>query len=1456
MTNNQLAKVTEITERLNKFGKPLGISATQTSDSSGNIKFVVSLSTEKLYGDFIKDKVNKIQDVIKPLDSFFSFVKTEIPLITDYRETLYKGKDKNIIDLNQDTNENSISLLDVVGAVAQKSGNKLDVKLIDEILSLSQVVSKLTATANKGILLGELTIDLTGKVEKNQFQPNITKPDFNLPSGLKIALLDNPVETAFNILLNDNSKTQPLFSYDAPVFKLELENVFPQVDIPIIGVVGGVIKAGKIGAEIRLGFGFDTSGQNFEDGFFIKDYPKKENDAGYEVSLSGGVGLGVFGGVPGVANLTVTLNPSLELGFTLNDPTPTESPGVIRWNEIKTLGISNIFKKPEPSLSLGLGADIVILGTSIAGIGSEPLTFELGEFPPPVIQEKIDKVIGYVEQIKDLKNGKDVARLAKQGAEFAVDKAKQADKWRREKTDQFGNFVEEEYEKGKAIAEDKYEKAKILGRKTWDKAGNFVQEEVNKAGKLANTITKQGGKLIVKGLDDAKERIWEGATRTYKDASQKVEEVGGKITKEAKGVRTRWDGNEVVETVIGASISQTWNRTTKELKSFTDKAGNTFNKAGDQIDKATGKIIRTAKDLADSAGSGVKNAADRAKDALDNLVSGGGFFLDSGESPELAKAIPIAPDVDGLMGTQPSIPEQPNLGGIIYKRDGGVLLQSGSGADVLEGTDFSDEIKAGDGNDYVAGNGGKDLLYGEGGNDIINGGADADFLDGGIGDDTLKGGTGIDTLVGGTGNDALKGGNDNDFLFGGADEDTLDGEQGNDQLFGQDGNDQLFSSTGFDTIDGGANIDTARYDNDPGFVIVNLDETQGYSNNTYPFDLEPTFDAVAGKAWDGFGDVDSLRNIENITGSNYDDVLIGNALNNTLKGLVGNDLLIGNGGDDILDGGDGIDTVSYRRSFNSSNIGVSVDLANKIAFDGIDGLDTLNNIENVIGSAYADRIIGDSNANTILGGDGNDIIEGQDGNDRLFGENGNDEIFGGAGDDYLVGGTGTGWPSDILNGGVGNDTASYITATFGVAASLAEGTGWQGDATGDKFISIENLEGSSYNDFLIGDNGNNVLTGLAGNDTLEGRAGDDTLDGGAGEDTLWGGDGNDILRGGSEKDTLVGDLGNDILEGGFGDDSLDAGLGDDTLTDLEGNNTFYAGEGNNLVTAGSGNDVIYAGSGFDIINAGDGLNKIFAGEGFNQISSGEGNDIIYTGASRDIINAGNGNNQVYAGEGLNEIFTGFGDDTIYAGASNDLINAGNGRNLIYAAEGNNLIGTGAGNDIVYAGSGSDWIFTGAGDDVIYAAEGNNLIAAGTGDNLLYSGSGRDLFVLSSGTGSTTINQFQSHDRLGLIGGLSYDQLSITQNQQGNEFSTQVSIASTGDLLASLKWVEASSITRNSFVDAESLGMLQPNGAAGRSLLAGLMTSGVETGLSVPSVLDLQQQAIASGSPFNLARGIV
>jgi Ca2+-binding RTX toxin-like protein len=507
-----------------------------------------------------------------------------------------------------------------------------------------------------------------------------------------------------------------------------------------------------------------------------------------------------------------------------------------------------------------------------------------------------------------------------------------------------------------------------------------------------------------------------------------------------------------------------------------------------------------------------------------------------------------------------------------------------------------------------------------------------------------------------------------------------------------------------------------------------------------------------------YGEADN----DGIIGGAGNDFLDGGSGNDELLGEANNDFLIGGSGDDLLDGGDGIDTVSYRRSVNSSNIGISVDLSNNTAFDGIDGIDTLRNIENVIGSQFADRLTGDDQANTIYGGDGNDVIDAKAGNDRLFGENGNDEIFGGSGDDTLIGGTGSGWFSDILNGGEGSDTASYITATSGIAASLAERMGWQGDATGDKFISIENLEGSSFNDALVGDNSNNRLSGLAGDDRLEGRAGDDFLEGGLGDDALWGTDGNDVLNGGVGTDTLVGDLGNDTLDGGQGSDRLEGGLGDDLLQDLDGNNRLDAGEGNNIVRAGAGNDIILTGPGNDIIDAGNGNNEVRAGEGFNQITAGSGNDAIYGGASRDVI------------------FSGAGDDQIFA------------------AEGANTIEAGAGNDTIYAGAGDDLIYGGLGDDRIWAAEGNNVIDGGAGSNILTAGSGRDWFVLSIG-GRNTITQFEvGKDRLGLSGGLTFGQLAIAQGSSNGTSFTEVRVAATSEVLATLNWVQASSLTSASF----------------------------------------------------------
>src|SRR4030095_2337337 len=95
-------------------------------------------------------------------------------------------------------------------------------------------------------------------------------------------------------------------------------------------------------------------------------------------------------------------------------------------------------------------------------------------------------------------------------------------------------------------------------------------------------------------------------------------------------------------------------------------------------------------------------------------------------------------------------------------------------------------------------------------------------------------------------------------------------------------------------------------------------------------------------------------------------------------------------------------------------------------------------------------------------------------------------------DDTRSGGAGP----DSLDGGAGNDTASYVTAAAGLVANLLTPASNTGEAAGDSYTSIANLAGSNSSDTLTGDGNANTLSGLLGNDILIGGAGADSPDGG------------------------------------------------------------------------------------------------------------------------------------------------------------------------------------------------------------------------------------------------------------------------------------------------------------------------------------------------------------------------
>ena len=455
----------------------------------------------------------------------------------------------------------------------------------------------------------------------------------------------------------------------------------------------------------------------------------------------------------------------------------------------------------------------------------------------------------------------------------------------------------------------------------------------------------------------------------------------------------------------------------------------------------------------------------------------------------------------------------------------------------VAGGSFSDVLFGGLGNDTINANGGNDTLTAGAGNDTLNGGTGNDMLIGGIGGDVLDGGDGRDTvsyanstsgltidlttpgnntgeaagdsyigiesLVATAFSDTITGTGYADEVWASTGDDIIRTWAGTDALYGGDGNDTLEGGLGADWLDGGNGRDVAVYGNAAAGVTI---DTNNVANNAGEA-AGDTFVSIEAFVGSAFADT--------MTGTGGNDEFWGQAGNDFLRGWAGNDGLIGGVGADNLegglgadwlDGGDGIDIASY----GNAAAGVRASLANRAVNSGDAAGDVFIGVEGLSGSAFGDDLIGDSNANQLWGAGGADV---------LWGQVGNDELYGNEGDDWLVGGIG----ADKIDGGNGVDTVRYSYAATGLRADLQDFWGNTGDAAGDTYYGIENIVGSDYADFLLGDNSANEVWGDYGDDHIWGRGGNDVLAGGNGVDTFhftsgWGADRLlDYKVGGAEK---------------------------------------------------------------------------------------------------------------------------------------------------------------------------------------------------------------------------------------------------------------------------------------------------------------------------------------------------
>lgn len=479
-------------------------------------------------------------------------------------------------------------------------------------------------------------------------------------------------------------------------------------------------------------------------------------------------------------------------------------------------------------------------------------------------------------------------------------------------------------------------------------------------------------------------------------------------------------------------------------------------------------------------------------------------------------------------------------------------------------------------------------------------------------------------------------------------------------------------------------------------------------------------------------------------------------------------------------------------------------------------------IENAIGGSGDDVIHGNSSDNIISGNEGNDVAYGYEGNDTFA---------------YLSG-------LDSYDGGEGSDTLDFRGFGAGIWGSIAGGSvstqsqtdrAIAGDTTLATFTNVENIIGTQFDDYLIGDDSANFFFYSGGQDTIVGGGGLDTIAFDFADEAVVV-DLNDLIarsfssaiwamftdieniRGSRFNDILIGDAGSNVINGGEGDDWMAGGLGDDvylvdsqfdvvveyadqgfdtvitTLStfDLMGSSieairfvsaqsiNVFGNEEANLIIANNQNDKLYGGGANDILVGNGGADLLDGGAGIDILDGGSGNDIYYVDDPDDIILEinGAGIDSVYSSTSYTladyvERLYLTGDRNIN-GIGNDLDNVLNGR----TSSGLNWLNGGKGNDTYYLDRADRVVeFANGGSDTVITEY--SYVLTRNVENLRLSGT-----FNANGAGNSLNNRIYGNDGNNTLrGGLGNDYLVGGDGNDKFVFDTRPNRASNFDRIA-------------------------------------------------------------------------